>query len=1114
MSGFILLKSNCPICGGIRNGKKKNDCKSSNELIHCYSHNDPPIGWVHVGESGIGQSMYAPARGDDHDPEKHRAELARLRAQHKAEQEKKRLQLPTIGDRHQKILKFKAELTESQTADLLRRGLTEDEINFALSQHWLFAAKGGYGIAAVDSVTGLLCGAQRALDDRSERKYDWGIFTGQNQLKETGENPLAVWQSPNSDPSKPYEIEFCEGYLKSLIRAQIRQRKNPQVIVIGAAGGIFGDKALRRVLSVFPEPKKLTLLVDADSQNLKKKNLYSGYKNLVKVVQSVYGDRCTSLQLKFADWGQWRDKSKGDCDEYFGRYKRRSPYQWLKFFDFEETRKRAKKRLGISDQLSPDITITPEQFWALTPDKLDQLTNGARDVFINGYRGLGKTKIAAILTKIWERMIAPYHRLSLARNGGGRVGCTYRTDCDTIKGQLIGSDGFVNKIAYCNEGYPFLIRQINSLLNEGAGAFVDEIDQQIKNLLMSSTHGKAGRRRLHWEGFWKGLTRAEKTLSVSADITDYEVQSFQRQTGRKPFVIKVQGQQKQRIDTVFEDSAEWWAKFLQLRFEGKRIIVVCSRKSDTEFFKHAFGAIAIHADNAKEYREFLDNPDPWLEQHKPQLLVVSPILGTGFSIEGDHFDCVFGLFHADNLTGKDLMQFLDRYRPNMPRFIWCEETNHQYDQLTPESIFSRRLAQAKASIIENEQSWVLKDDAYFHYVAERNWSLAHLRADLLARLERDTETVIYQYCSLSQSKITDINRQVSELRKAFREADHLKTYEAANITSDEAKLYREDEKNLTEDQRRSLRKFELADWKTIAPDQLTLEDIKRDRKGKRRKSLEKLEMQAFPQIAESLDNASIERQIKHGISQQDISHHTNRVHALEAIGIGAALDLVLSGAEWNKDHPIVKATVEKLRSERDKLKLMGVALTCGLHASDNAYFGALLKTFDLRTKRHRRRGTYELCSEDLELTKADLIARLPRNAEKFGELTVNPENQWVQGIYGRSTPFENINKRGCGSSQLPLLDIPESPPPEPETTPPAQPEPVAIAPETPPEILEATQTAIIALAKGDREPLKSLIHRLGNFAVIRKAAWELEQYCGGRGFLHALTRLWMFAPAH
>ena len=336
-SRFVQLKGDCPVCSGDRK-----DCRSSGELIHCYSHNEPPHGYEFKGLSSIGASLYAPAR-DNSQPYDREAHRANREAAVKREAAAIAT-LPSIEDRDRKIKSYSQKLTNTQNGDLLRRGLTQDEINKALSNHWLFGLQGGYGIAAVDSITGLLCGAQRANDDRSKAKYKWGVFTGQNQLRETGKNPLFVWQSPDFDSSKPYQIKFCEGALKSLIRALQEWRSNPQIILIGAAGGIFSSKALERVLSAFTGAKSYTLLPDSDSQNLKKLNLHRAYGNLAAAIPS----------LKFADWQHWQQTKQGggkDCDETYGTdafngYELRSPQDWLSFFDDAKLLKERERALA------------------------------------------------------------------------------------------------------------------------------------------------------------------------------------------------------------------------------------------------------------------------------------------------------------------------------------------------------------------------------------------------------------------------------------------------------------------------------------------------------------------------------------------------------------------------------------------------------------------------------------------------------------------------------------------------------------------------------------------------------------------------------------------------
>jgi predicted P-loop ATPase len=339
-----LLHGACPVCNGARR-----DCRKTGELVHCYTHNEPPAGYEFKGISRIGASLYAPISvGANGIRNKDLERIARKERQ--AARQAFLDSLPTLEERDRRIKAHQTTLTTSQKADLLRRGLTHAEIDFACRKHWLFACETGYGISAIDPVTGLLCGAQIAKDDRSESPYTWGVFAGKNQLRETGENPLFVWRSSRFEASKSYEIKYCEGALKSLIRAFLEWRANPQIVVIGAAGGIFGHNAIQRSISAFPEPIAHVMLPDSDTQNHKKRNIETAYRNLLSEVPSI----------KFADWGHWQSKDGKDCDETYGTpafsdYEVRSPDDWLSFFDeSKEVVKKLEKSFGadLSDPLT------------------------------------------------------------------------------------------------------------------------------------------------------------------------------------------------------------------------------------------------------------------------------------------------------------------------------------------------------------------------------------------------------------------------------------------------------------------------------------------------------------------------------------------------------------------------------------------------------------------------------------------------------------------------------------------------------------------------------------------------------------------------------------------
>jgi hypothetical protein len=723
----------------------------------------------------------------------------------------------------------------------------------------------------------------------------------------------------------------------------------------------------------------------------------------------------------------------------------KSADDWL----FEQNLETAKQRLEISDRLSHDVEITHDEFKNLTHDTLKALTGNARDIAINAFTGAGKTELAAKIIANYLYAIAPFHRKALAQSGSQRLGLTYRTDCDRNGKDLITSEGYVTKLGLCNEAIMQLISAINGLLGKDVFAFGDEFDQQLESLSMSSTHGKDGRRRLHQRTFADIFKMAVQTLITSADLTDYEINQFHKMTGRKPFVIKVKTVKKGYKAFMYQQFADFWQKFNDAIAQGKRILVLCTRKEDAKFLQFAYGAIAVHADNSNDYRELLDAPDPWLQDNKPILMAVSPVFGTGFSITHDAFDCVFGWFKADNIPAKGLIQFLNRYRLPVERHIYCDYSSGRFDGLTSDDLFKTRLAKAKAqNVNEGEASFINHDDPYFHYKAETNWSLAHLRADLFARLEHDVETVDYVRSQLSEQERKAVTKELTAKLKEYRDTYPVTIYEARNLSLSEY-LTLKDRQDLSESDRLAVAKFEIADWSCLTPDQLTLERVQRDKKGKKRRALGNLEMQCFPQIAVAIDKASVEKQIKHGegIAHQDISHHALRVEALDKLGIGEALDYVLSGAVWSNDTTEIVAIAQKLIDNRDALTKLGISLTCGKNASHNAIFGALLKNYlGLQTVRTQKRiegkvtSFYQLCGDDLALTKTDLIARLQRNIKKYGALIPNSQKSFVERLYGCHTPFDNTNiQKVCDSYDVDIE-------PKAETIPDPPNIPTAIAP--------------------------------------------------------------------
>jgi hypothetical protein len=76
-----------------------------------------------------------------------------------------------------------------------------------------------------------------------------------------------------------------------------------------------------------------------------------------------------------------------------------------------------------------------------------------------------------------------------------------------------------------------------------------------------------------------------------------------------------------------------------------------------------------------KFSEFFRSPDTWLKTEQPDILILSPSAKSGVSIEGGvsvedaYFDQVWGYFPA--LATDSHMQLLGRYRPSVPRVMFC-----------------------------------------------------------------------------------------------------------------------------------------------------------------------------------------------------------------------------------------------------------------------------------------------------------------------------------------------------------------------------------------------------------------------------------------------------------
>jgi hypothetical protein len=326
-------------------------------------------------------------------------------------------------------------------------------------------------------------------------------------------------------------------------------------------------------------------------------------------------------------------------------------------------------------------------------------------------------------------------------------------------------------------------------------------------------------------------------------------------------------------------------------------------------------------------------------------------LRSGFSITRDSFDKEFCFFHADSISASTALQLSERYRLPVPRYIYAAQSSGKYRHVTPESILKTRKGRAKAAG-NDELGFVDEYDSYYHYKALDNASKANLKADIIARLQDEIELVEF-----NDTLATKADRAAyKSLKNAFKAWQREQLCNARDLSKIEYEAMK-DRRDLLEADYLALEKYRLANWSDTAPESVTIEQIERDKNGRKRKALERLLQQAYRVLAIAADKSSKEVQEKWGagIAHQDITHLTLAQKALEQIGVHEFLDFALAGNSWDNDTAIASELASKLRELRnfeittvnkfgkstvtkiDKLAEIGIHLMCGKDVSNNAY---------------------------------------------------------------------------------------------------------------------------------------------------------------------------------
>jgi hypothetical protein len=288
----------------------------------------------------------------------------------------------------------------------------------------------------------------------------------------------------------------------------------------------------------------------------------------------------------------------------------------------------------------------------------------------------------------------------------------------------------------------------------------------------------------------------------------------------------------------------------------------------------------------KNEREFIQYPDTVLTRGDYDMVIVSPSMATGVSIEvQDVVQRVYGVFAGVSSTDADMAQALGRVRQPVERVVWCNKVGSNYSPVSRSTSALQIKAHLKASTsatISLVRSSLREDTIHSmgafdwendpHLIlfarieAERNRAMVSLRDALRIRLTHEGNTVtVYQQ---------DTNPAIKGLLKETR--DELKTIEAEAIAnapdlSLQNRIELEAKESLTPEERYQLQKARIRDFYVL--EAVTVEDVRFDAEKRRQREIVALENLMYPEQAIEKTVKSIQRQEEweNGIIPWDIA---------------------------------------------------------------------------------------------------------------------------------------------------------------------------------------------------------------------------------------------------
>jgi len=280
--------------------------------------------------------------------------------------------------------------------------------------------------------------------------------------------------------------------------------------------------------------------------------------------------------------------------------------------------------------------------------------------------GEGKTQVMALISKdpknVEHQLSYVTHRVALAKCGSMRLGIEFYKNIDLNENKK-------RKIAMCVNSilkYNISDKDTNLVL------MIDEFVQLIDFISI----GTVKNREEIQEELIEAINNADTVVLADADFNDFCLNWIKKHTNKKIEIIKSTPPPHKKKITDFKKIEILLSDASKNLSEGKKIWFACDSKEEINNLKIRFESfsellitmnrpalkiLSITSDNKGDslQKDFLKNPNE--ESKKYDLILCSPVINSGISIDNNNFDFIYAIF-KNIITANEMCQTIGRVR--------------------------------------------------------------------------------------------------------------------------------------------------------------------------------------------------------------------------------------------------------------------------------------------------------------------------------------------------------------------------------------------------------------------------------------------------------------------